>query len=225
MNFKKYIVSNNTHRVFITLCLLLGLCISLINIYVIEGVDTDSASSILFASGNWSSYYDMVNGKSPPSLTKTINAEWKQYLHYKGGNKIGNIWKDAAVDVHPPFFYILLNLFFMIFSSSFFAAKIFSVSIFLISSIIFYFLARTLFDRSYSIMALLLYCVTPASLVVTGEIRSNVILGLFNVIAILSVVKIIHEGMQWKWWIIWIIASMGAIYTHYIYAPVLIFVF
>jgi len=203
---------------YIALILLLGLFINLINISIKKGITHDEASTLLFASGNWSFYYDMVNRKLPPLLTKVQTAEWKQYMQYNGGNKLGTIWKDSSVDVHPPLFLILLNLGFLIFGNSLIVAKSINIFIYVISAIVFFFLARKLFDHNLAVIALLLYCIAPASLAVSCEIRAYAVLGLFNIIAILAVVRIVHEANDKKWWFIWIFAGLASLYTHYIYA-------
>lgn len=213
-------VNLSSTYLFITLILLLGLSLNLVNVYVRKGLGTDEVNTLLFAAGNWSSYSDMVEIKSPPLLTKAIAADWKQYMMNSGHNSFGNIWKDSSVDVHPPLFYILLQLCFLIFGQSLIVAQLTNVFIYILSAIIFFFLAQELFERKHAFLALLLFCITPASFAVTGEIRSYALLGLFNITALFAIIKIINGYIGWKWWFVWIMSSLAALYTQYTYAVI-----
>ncbi len=212
-------VNLSSTYLFIILILLLGLSLNLVNRYMTEGLSVDEANTLLFASGNWSSYCDMVEIKSPPLLTKAIAADWKQYMMNSDYiNSFGNIWKDSAVDVHPPLFYIVLQSCFLIFGQSLIVAQLTNVLIYILSAVIFFFLAQVLFERKHAFLALLLFCVTPASFAVTGEIRSYALIGLFNITALFAIIKIINGYIGWKWWFVWIMSSLAALYTQYTYA-------
>lgn len=207
---------------YIVLLLAIGLIINGANIFVKKGIDTDSVTSLLCSGGHWSEYYDLIDKNQPPALKTGRVSDIKKLMNLDKQSNVFKIWNDADFDVHPPFYFVFLYVWRSVFGEALFTAKLCNVFTYLFSAIIFFFLSKEVFDRKYALCALLFYVFTPASFTVTEQIRPYALLGLFNIVALYSVIKIVHENIKWKWWIIWGISSLAAMYTHYIYATVFI---
>ena len=117
----------------------------------------------------------------------------------------------------PPLYYALLHLQRLVFGSTEIAMRSLSLAFSILSSFLFYNLARSILkDFIPSIAALVLMAFHPILIYYSVEIRSYSQLVFFSLLSFLSCVKILGKSEHSKAWVILLILSLiGCLYTHY----------
>lgn len=85
----------------------------------------------------------------------------------------------TAVDIHPPFYYALLQVWLMFFGQSVVALRLLSVTIGVASVPLIYVVGRQLFNRPTGLIAALLLAVSPLHIYYSQEVRMYGLLTLF----------------------------------------------
>lgn len=120
----------------------------------------------------------------------------------------------TAKDVHPPLYYMLAQLLYKIFGNEGFAYHLSSIIPYAIIMII----ACTYVKRNFGfICALILITMsslTNSALTYNVEVRMYALGALFVLIAFLALYEIIKHN-HFNHWIIFVLSSLGAAYTHY----------
>ncbi|MFH0791961.1 MAG: glycosyltransferase family 39 protein [bacterium] len=86
-------------------------------------------------------------------------------------NPIGEVWRYALLDVHPPLYYLLIHLWGSVFGFSAFVVRLFSVIFGSVTVIIVYFLGRDIFNKQVGLIGALLFAVSPYAIDYSSEAR------------------------------------------------------
>ncbi len=121
----------------------------------------------------------------------------------------------SAGDIHPPFYYIILKFWTLLFSDSVFSLRMLSVTISLAGMMFIYLLCRKIFKTNIEIFfALLLYAVSPLNIYYSQEVRMfnlNLFLCLGSVYFFISYLSKpnVRNGLSYSAF------TVLAFYTHY----------
>lgn len=121
----------------------------------------------------------------------------------------------TGLDVHPPFYYILLKIWLAFSGDSLFAVRFFSLFFGFLGTITLFWLVREIFkDRKFALIASLLLAFNSFFIQFVIEARMFT-LGIFLVI--LSTVFIVKalSSRKFFWWILYAVSASLGIYTHY----------
>jgi mannosyltransferase len=123
------------------------------------------------------------------------------------------LWEGRSEAYHPPFFYFLMNYWRQLGESEFIlrlsSALIGAFSLFLI-----YPLAKDLFDRRVALSAVWLAVFSPLLVWYSQEFRSYPLLMLLGLLSMLAFVRLCLQP-RLGWWLLFVAALVGALYTHY----------
>jgi len=136
-----------------------------------------------------------------------------------GRNPI-DIWIGSGRDVHPPLFYELLHFWTTIFGRSELAARSMSAVAGLATIYICYILVKRYFDRTSASVALVILAVAPFLIRYSQEARMYGVLGLFLILATYALLRATEKKASYKWWVIYVLAMVAGLYTHYFTALV-----
>lgn len=121
----------------------------------------------------------------------------------------------AAGDIHPPFYYIVLKFWTVLFSDSVFSLRMLSVTVSLAGMVFIYLICRKIFNTDLEIFfALLLYAVSPLNIYYSQEVRMfnlNLFLCLGSVFFFISYLNRpnVRNGLLYSAF------TVLAFYTHY----------
>ena len=132
----------------------------------------------------------------------------------------------AGLDVHPPFYYILLKGWDGLFGDSLFSLRLFSVIFGIFAVILFFFFVKEfLKNRKFALFASVLLALNSFFIQFIMEARMFT-LGIFLVILssffLLKALQPSHRNFggggnskKWYWWLLYAISASCGIYTHY----------
>ncbi len=122
------------------------------------------------------------------------------------------------MDVHPPFYYILLRVWNFFFGNSLFSLRLFSVLFSILATISIYIFVKQAFkNRNLALFSSLLFALSYFQIqyAIEGRMYS---LGTFLVIISSYFLLKAIETKKWNWWLFYAIATSLGIYTHYFVA-------
>ena len=126
----------------------------------------------------------------------------------------------GSADIHPLGYYTILWAWMKVFGQSVLAARLFSVFISLASLFLIYQISRNLFNEKTAGIAALLFSILPFQVHFAQEIRMYNLLSFWLLLATFSFLR--GRNGNWKWWILFAVASALAQYTHNLAAVYLI---
>lgn len=127
-----------------------------------------------------------------------------------------------AQDVHVPFYHILLHYWQLIFGQDILVARMMSLVFFVGTILMTFVLARYAFGRkSVGLFAALLVTISPFMNWYGSEARMYTMLAFMATLHAYLFLKIMRVGGS-KYWILWTLAAIVGLYTHYFFAFVLL---
>ena len=126
----------------------------------------------------------------------------------------------GSADIHPLGYYTLLWAWMKVFGQSVLAVRLFSVFISLASLFLIYQISCNLFNEKTAGMAAVLFSILPFQVHFAQEIRMYSLLSFWLLLATFSFLR--GRNGNWKWWILFAVASALAQYTHNLAAVYLI---
>lgn len=125
-----------------------------------------------------------------------------------------NMIQITAADVHPPFYYIIVRLFADLFGYSGFIYHLVSLLPFGMILILSLTIIWKWFGKESSILLITFSSLLTESIKMNVEVRMYTWASLFVLIAYLSLYEILSTNRK-RGWMIFVIASLAAAYTHY----------
>jgi uncharacterized membrane protein len=122
-------------------------------------------------------------------------------------------------DTNPPLYFLLLHLWRGLGGESVFALRFLAVLIAVLNVPLLYELGRLTFNRSVGLAAAFFLAISPFHVWQSQEMRNYSLLLFFN---LLSIVGLFHfvlahgRHRRWRWLLLWAIAGLAGIYTHYL---------
>lgn len=127
---------------------------------------------------------------------------------------IPTIARDGvAGDVHPPLYFMLLNVWTHFVGDSAVALRMLSALIALLALPAYYHLGRLLFDRRTGTIALLLGAISPFQIYYAQEARQyalSIMLAAWAAIGLIALIRGKRYG-----WPLYVLGAVGGLYTHY----------
>ncbi len=124
------------------------------------------------------------------------------------------MWNITAADVHPPLYYILLKSFTMVFPTTLFTAKVFSVIPYIAIIVFGGIQFKELFGKKVSLLFMLLFLVFPSILIYSVEVRMYSWATLFVFLNAVYGYRCC-EFSKLSDWILFAVFGVCAAYTHY----------
>jgi uncharacterized membrane protein len=122
------------------------------------------------------------------------------------------------MDVHPPFYYILLRGWDLFFGNSLFSLRLFSVLFSILATIsIYIFVEQAFKNRNLALFSALLFVLSCFQIQYAMEARMYSLGTFLVIISSYFLLKAI-ETKKWNWWLFYAIATSLGIYTHYFVA-------
>jgi uncharacterized membrane protein len=143
-------------------------------------------------------------------------------------------WKEMlyriGLDVHPPFYYILLKIWVAIFGNTVFTLRLFSVFFGILAVITFYlFLKEAFKSEKLALFSCVLLAFNSFFMQYVIEARMYT-LGTFLILLSSLFLLLALKNKKWKWWLLYALSVSAGIYTHYyiffsVFAQGLFFIF
>ena len=127
----------------------------------------------------------------------------------------------AAVEVHPPLYYIMLHFLIAAGYGSGLAAKVLSLIFGLGCIIATYFLAKQIFSDKVGLIASLIVAVMPFQLEFSQEARPYIIFCFFGILASMGVWQYFRTQKR-KYLVLYVAANIVGMYLHYSYIFILV---
>ncbi len=125
----------------------------------------------------------------------------------------------TAIDIHPPFYYLILHLWTLIAGSSVISVRLFSALAGTLSIPLIFLLGRRLFDVRVGIMAALAMALAPFQIYYSQEARMYALatlLVLASVYLFLTLLQREEQGSaSWIHWALYVLVTCLAMYTQY----------
>jgi 4-amino-4-deoxy-L-arabinose transferase-like glycosyltransferase len=125
----------------------------------------------------------------------------------------------TAVDIHPPFYYLILHLWTSITGVSAFSVRLFSVMVGTLAIPLVFVVGRRLFGRQSGVLAALVMTLAPFDVYYSQEARMYALVALLvlgSVYVFLSLLRRYRSGgRSWHLWVLYVSVMSLAIYTQY----------
>lgn len=118
----------------------------------------------------------------------------------------------GSADIHPLGYYTLLWAWMKIFGQSLVTVRLFSVFANLASLVLIFQIARLLFNDKTALVAAVIFSVLPFQIHFAQEIRMYSMLSLWLLLSTYAFLR--GRSGNWKWWMVFVISSALAQYTH-----------
>ncbi|MGN4051853.1 glycosyltransferase family 39 protein [Pseudomonas sp. SM4] len=128
---------------------------------------------------------------------------------------LGEIWRHAAYDVHPPLYFMLLHGWIDLFGDGIFALRSFSALAGIAAVGLGIWLVDRLATRRAAIFAGLLLALLPTAVRYSQEVRMYALLGLLLMAATLALVYWIRRPQRHAYLLFYLLLMTAAFYTHY----------
>jgi 4-amino-4-deoxy-L-arabinose transferase-like glycosyltransferase len=136
---------------------------------------------------------------------------------YFATSDMGAILELTAIDIHPPFYYLLLHLWIKIFGSSVFSVRLLSVLLGTATVPLLYATGRRLLGARGGLLAALLLAIAPFHIYYSQEVRMYGLVTLLGLVAFYLALRREWGGGsgQWVVWLGYVLAATAALYTEY----------
>lgn len=141
---------------------------------------------------------------------------------------LGEIAARTAADIQPPLYYFLLNFWIGLAGDREFAVRFLSLVFGVLTVPLLYITARRLFNRDAALLAALLALLSPLYLWYSQEARMYTLITFLLLLSSYAMLRALapstHRG-DGRWWIVFTLPNIAAMYTHYFAAMVIAFQF
>jgi len=137
---------------------------------------------------------------------------------YFSTSDIPSMVARTAIDIHPPFYYLLLHLWALLLGPSPFAIRFFSLLVGVLSAPLIYLVARRLFNPSVGLLAASVWALAPLPIYYSQEARMYALvtfLGLLSTYFALEIWKAQEGQTSIGLWVGYILTTTAAAYTQY----------
>jgi hypothetical protein len=148
------------------------------------------------------------------------------YSMFFATRDFGIMLARTAVDIHPPLYYALLQLWIALAGKSDVAVRLLSVAIGVAAVPTMYALTRRLFDSRVALIATLLLAVSPLHVYYSQEVRMYGLVTLLGLVSVLSFVELFETADHRPpiaVAIAYVLATTAALYTQYYAAFIVVF--
>lgn len=140
---------------------------------------------------------------------------------------LATITARTAADIQPPFYYYLLNVWMALAGDSEFSVRFLSLFFGVLTIPLLFVTARRLFNSTAALFAALLGTLSALYLWYSQEARMYTLitfLGLLSSYALVRALSPTETGKR-RWWIVFALTNIAAVYTHYFGFTLLVFQF
>ncbi len=134
---------------------------------------------------------------------------------YFSSTSLADLLHATAVDIHPPFYYLLLKLWTALFGVSPVAVRLLSVFIGTASVPLFYLAGRRLLGNRGGLLAASLLAISPFHVYYSQEVRMYGLVTLLGLAAYWFALKLAGPGWRSIAWLGYVLAATAALYTQY----------
>lgn len=144
---------------------------------------------------------------------------------------IGTITARTAADIQPPLYYYLLNVWMAVAGDSEFAVRFLSLFFGVLTVPLVYVLARRLFQSPAAMFAALIAVLSALYLWYSQEARMYTLITFLGLLSSYALVRALlpqstpGETPSRRWWTVFALAGIAAVYTHYFGSALLAFQF
>ncbi|MFZ0547896.1 MAG: glycosyltransferase family 39 protein, partial [Candidatus Promineifilaceae bacterium] len=145
--------------------------------------------------------------------------------YYRSGLSLGDILRNIIVvdgvvtrDTNPTLYFLLLHYWRILAGDTVFAMRFLSAAAGMVSIPLTYALSRRTFGQWAGIVAALLMAISPFHVWQSQIVRNYGLLLTVNLFAVYALFAFLfpkNGRTQWKWFLLWLAASLAGIYTHY----------
>lgn len=125
----------------------------------------------------------------------------------------------TAIDIHPPFYYLILHLWTVIAGSSAISVRLFSALVGTLSIPLIFLLGRRLFGLRVGIMAALAMALAPFQIYYSQEARMYALATLLVLASVYLFLTLLQReeqgGASWIHWVLYVLVTSLAMYTQY----------
>ncbi len=135
---------------------------------------------------------------------------------YFATSDIPSMVARTAIDIHPPFYYLLLHSWVFLLGSSPFAIRFFSLLVSVLSLPLIFLVARRLFNPSVGLLTALVWAVAPFPIYYSQEARMYALVTFLGLLSTFFALRILREGqLSMSLWAGYILTTTAAVYTQY----------
>lgn len=182
-------------------------------------IGIDEGISYITATGHGGEYIKVINEKLPPYGSWVQASKWKRFLLPEKLFCFKRIGYDLAhYDVHPPLYFWLLHVWFLLFSATILTGPMLNVIFFFPSALALFGLARyCLMDSLEAALVVFIWSLSPAVIQVSWVTRSYGLLVLCTIVFVWEIIRFSHgRGKIFLWDYIFLgVITMAGILTHY----------
>jgi hypothetical protein len=179
----------------------------------------DEGISYLAATGHEGEYIDVINTKYAPYGSWVKASEWKRFIRSEDLFCFKKISYDLAhYDVHPPLYFWILHIWFMIFGASISSGPLLNIALFIPSVLILFGLARFCLKNAVeAALVALIWATSPAVIRISFVSRNYCLLVLLSIIFAWEILRLsdLTKKMKWPDYVLLFITSGSGILTHY----------
>ena len=182
-------------------------------------LDTDEGISYLAATGHEGEYIQVINHKLYPYGLWVRASEWKRFILPENLFCFQKIGYDLAhYDVHPPLYFWLLHVWFLIFGANLLSGALLNVALFIPSVFALFGLARYCLKNAVEAsLVALIWAGSPAVIRISFISRNYGLLVLFSIIFVWKILRFSDVTTKIKWpdYVLLLITAAGGLLTHY----------
>jgi len=179
----------------------------------------DEGISYLAATGHEGEYIDVINTKSAPYGSWVKASEWKRFIQPEDLFCFNTISSDLAnYDVHPPLYFWILHIWFMVFGVGISSGPLLNVALFVPSVFTLFYLARYCLKNSMeAALVALIWSASPAVIRISFISRNYSLLVLLSIIFVREILKFsdVTEKIKWPDYFLLFITAGAGMLTHY----------
>ncbi len=138
---------------------------------------------------------------------------------------LGTITARTAADIQPPLYYYLLNVWMTLTGDSEFAVRFLSLGFGVLTIPLMYVTARRLFNSTAALFAALIATFSALYLWYSQEARMYTLITFLGLLSSYALLRALQRNEGTRWWIVFAVASIAAVYTHYFAFALLSFQF
>jgi 4-amino-4-deoxy-L-arabinose transferase-like glycosyltransferase len=141
---------------------------------------------------------------------------------YFARTSVGAMLELTAVDIHPPFYYLLLHLWTGVLGPDSYIVRLLSVLVGTATVALIYPTGRVLLGRTGGLLAALLLAISPFHIYYSQEVRMYGLVTLLGLAAFLCALMMEGSGRSKVWWLGYVLTATAALYTQYYAAFLLV---
>lgn len=197
-------------------CAFAAMLITYVWIMVTKTIPTgDETISYLSATGNQEAY-EQVRLHQDLYGKLTSATDWQKFFQSKPGSFKNIAPELTKTDLHPPLYFWLLHVWLFLPIPLFVSGVVLNLLLHILSALVLLQIGKQLqFSQSIRLLALLLWCLSPAILPVGFQARQYELLGLFHLAMLWSYLQFVQQAKT-KYIILFAVFTLGGMLTQYL---------